>query len=505
MNGGKSRRETPAPPGARRAPRPAILGILSALAALAASSATAAPPPIAAPASQQQDEGQGTAQPGILGDLQRTNFLLGDLFGVRTELARHGLSLAIEETSEVLGNVTGGVKKGFEYDGLTQAILQLDTQRAFGWYGGLFNVSALQLHGRNLSAENLLSLQTASGIEGDRSTRLWEMWYDQKLLPEDRLDIKIGQQSVDQEFIVNPNGAYFVNTMFGWPMVPSADLPGGGPAYPLSALGVRVRYRPVNPIAILAGVYNGSPAPGNQGDPQKLDGSGVSFPLNGGVLAFLELQYAYPAVGGMVYPGQGAPLGHTYKIGLWYDSERFGDLRFDNLGHSLADPDTTGIPYPHHGDVSVYAVADQMIWRKSDNPNRSVSIFGRVMDTPQGDRNLVDFSANAGIVYHDPLPNRADDTIGLGMGWAHVSGRAQGLDADTAALIHETDPSAFYPIRSSETYLEATYQWQVHPWWQIQPDVQYVFNPGGGVVDPSAPTRRVGDELVIGVRTNVLF
>ena len=52
---------------------------------------------------------------------------------------------------------------------------------------------------------------------------------------------KIGQQSLDQEFIVSQNALLFVNTMFGWPMVPSADLPGGGPAYPLSALGVRLR------------------------------------------------------------------------------------------------------------------------------------------------------------------------------------------------------------------------------------------------------------------------
>ncbi len=55
------------------------------------------------------------------------------------------------------------------------------------------------------------------------------------------------------------NAAYFVNTMFGWPMVPSADLPGGGPAYPLSALGVRVRARPVDRLNILLGVFNGSP------------------------------------------------------------------------------------------------------------------------------------------------------------------------------------------------------------------------------------------------------
>ena len=102
-------------------------------------------------------------------------------------------------------------------------------------------------------------MQTASGIEADRATRLWELWYDQKFLEEDRLDIKIGQQSLDQEFMVSQNASYFVNTMFGWPMLPSADLPGGGPAYPLSALGVRLKARPIDPLTFLAGVFNGSP------------------------------------------------------------------------------------------------------------------------------------------------------------------------------------------------------------------------------------------------------
>ena len=88
-------------------------------------------------------------------------------------------------------------------------VLQLDTKRAFGWYGGTFNVSALQIHGSNLSADNLLTLQTASGIEADRSTRLWELWYQQKFLEEDRLDIKIGQQSLDQEFMVSQNAQLF--------------------------------------------------------------------------------------------------------------------------------------------------------------------------------------------------------------------------------------------------------------------------------------------------------
>jgi porin len=426
------------------------------------------------------------------------------MFGLRSALSPYGISIAIQETSEILGNPLGGARRGVDYDGLTQAILQLDTQRGFGWYGGLFNVSALQIHGRNLSADNLYSLQTASGIEADRATRLWELWYDQKFLDEDRLDIKIGQQSVDQEFIVNPNGAYFINTMFGWPVTPSYDLPGGGPAYPLSAPGIRFRYRPVNPLAILVGVFSGSPARTNEGDAQQANASGTSFPLNRGPLVFVELQYSYPSIGGMAYPGEGAPLGHTYRIGAWFDNERFDDQSLGTDGLSLADANSNGVPLPHHGDYSLYAVADQMVWRDQTNPNRSVSVFGRAMGTPQGDRNLIDYSFNGGVVYHAPFPNRPDDTVGLGMGYAHVSNGAQAYDRAAAAYNATAPSGSYFPIQSSETFIEATYQYQVYPWWQMQPDAQYVFRPGGSVTNPYTGAR-VKNELVLGLRTNVLF
>lgn len=476
---------------------------VSAVAALGTGDrALAAPPQIQIPSEEQLQPSENLAPGGaadLFGSLARTNFLLGNMGGLRPFLAQHGMSFALQETSEVLGNLTGGTRTGFEYDGLTQMLLQLDTNRAFGWYGGTFNVSALQIHGRNLSADNLATLQTSSGIAANRATRLWELWYDQKLLDEDRLDLKIGQQSVDQEFIVSQNALMFVNTMFGWPMVPSADLPGGGPAYPLSALGVRARWRPIDPLTFLVGVYNGSPAPHDGGDAQQTNPSGTSFPLNGGALVFAELQYAYPSLGTMLYANQSEPLARVYKLGFWYNTERFDDLRFDNTGLSLADPASTGVPGSHRGNYSIYAVADQMIWQDPTEADRTLNVFARAMGTPQTNRNLIDFSLNVGLTFHEPFLHRDADTFGIGLGFAKVSGRAAGLDRDTAFFT-----GAFTPVRSSETFLEVTYQYALAPWLQLQPDFQYVFNPGAGVANASG-TGRIKNEAVLGLRTNILF
>jgi porin len=462
-----------------------FVSLLGGAVLVSVSPALATPPTFAAPPEAQFNQSatnEPTTPTDFLTGLARRDSLLGDMWGLRPWLSRYGMSLSILETSEVLGNISGGVNQGFNYDGLTQMILQLDTQRAFNWYGGTFNVSGLQIHGRNLSADNLYTLQTASGIEADNATRLWELWYQQKFLEEDRLDVKIGQQSLDQEFMVSQNALLFVNTMFGWPMLPSADMPGGGPAYPLSALGIRARIRPIDSLTFLAGVFNGSPVSNNSGDPQKQNSSGTSFPLNGGALAIAELQYAYPSLGSMVSADQSQSLSGVYKLGFWYDTENFPDQEFATE--------------THQGNYAVYAVMDQMIWNDPNDPDgdRAINFFVRAMGTPLEDRNLIDFSLNAGFTFHEPIPHRGDDTFGVGMGYAQVSDSVADLDQVNGL-----------PVQSGETFVEVTYQYQLTPWCQLQPDFQYVFNPGGGVPNPNSPGQEVKDEAVIGLRMNIIF
>ncbi len=250
-------------------------------------------------------------------------------------------------------------------------------------------------------------------------------------------------------------------------------------------------------------MFNGSPVSNNSfnaGDPQRQNPSGTSFPLNGGALVIAEMQYTYPSLGTMLYADQAEPLARTYKLGFWYDTESFADQQFDNTGLSLANPASNGIPMGHHGDFGIYAVADQLVWVDPKESDRTINLFGRIMGAPQSDRNLVTFSMNAGLTFHEPFLHRDDDTFGIGMGYAKVSGNAAALDKAIAFYT-----GSYVPTRGGETYLEVTYQYQATPWWQIQPDIQYVFNPGGGIANPNAPTQRVGNELVLGIRTNILF
>jgi porin len=101
--------------------------------------------------------------------------------------------------------------------------------------------------------------------------------------------------------------------------------------------------------------------------------SGISFPLNTGVLAIAEIQYAINGGVGAEKPDPHGPLPGWYKLGAWYDSESFDNLRYDNLGLPLASDFSDGAPASHHGDYSIYALADQTVWRAPDG-GRSVTV-----------------------------------------------------------------------------------------------------------------------------------
>ena len=167
----------------------------------------------------------------------------------------------------------------------------MDTEKAFGLKGGTFNVSGLQIWGGNLSADNLLVLQTLSDIEAPVGVRLWEFWYQQKF--GDRFDVKIGEQSLDEEFIISPTAnVLFINGVSGFPALPAADLPGGGPAYPLAGLGVRARTQLTDSVTVLGRPLQRQPVPLDSPNAPTSNPHGVSFPLATGTLAIAELQYA---------------------------------------------------------------------------------------------------------------------------------------------------------------------------------------------------------------------
>jgi porin len=427
---------------------------------------------------------QGGAAPDKTPSIWERDKLFGDLGGVRKNLEDKGVSIYATDTSEVLANPTGGIKRNATFEGNLLVILGVDTSKLFGWPGGKFNVSGYDIYGRGLSANNLDNWSKVSYVEAPVGARLFELWYEQSVA-NDKMSVRIGNMAADQEFLISQYATLFVNSAFGWPTLPATVLPSGGPAYPLATPGVRIKAQINDQLTVLAALFNGDPAD---------NGTGTSFRLDKGAFAIAEAQYS---VNGDDKTAVGLP--GTYKLGAWYNSNTFPDLLYGTDGLSLANAASNGMPISHRGDWSAYFVADQMIYKVPGTKDQGLGVFFRMTGAPD-DRNVISYYIDAGASYKGLIPGRPDDTAGLGVIFSKASSSASQLDQQIA--FNSGSP---YPIRTAETMVEATYQIRLAPSWYLQPDFQYLWRPQGGIPNPVNPVQTLPDAAVFGLRTNIVF
>jgi porin len=426
-------------------------------------------------------------------DLWKRDKLTGDWGGARTELEKRGIDLSLVYIGEALDVASGGVSRGGTYEGRLDFTVTTDWEKLFGWTGAKAQVRAFQIHnvGHLNAADRVGSIADPSNIDAFNTTRLFTAWFQQEFGKV--ASIRVGQLAADDEFITSTTAGGLINGTFGWPGWTAANLPSGGPAYPLATPGVRLQVNPTDTISLLGAVFSGDPAGANCNDiPQKCNRYGTTFSFSGGAFWIGEAQYQ------VNQEKDAKGLAAAYKIGAWYHSGKFADERFgiDATGMTVplaTDPDDT---LNHTGNWGVYGVLDQMIARGAES---STSVFLRGGVSPS-DRNLVSWYLDGGVGFKGLLPGRADDTLTFGAAYISISKDAAAADQDVLAL---NGPP--YPTRSNETVFEVSYVAQIAPWWSIQPDLQYIARPGGGVPDPVDPSRTVGNALVVGVRTTITF
>jgi porin len=406
----------------------------------------------------------------------------------RQDLKDKGITFSLHERREIWTDVSGGGHQGFSYDGLTIAKLNLDLDALLGWKGGEFFASGFDIHGHGPSRALVGNQQLVSNIEATPSIKLYDLWLDQTLL-DGKVSIRTGQEGANDEMMVTAYGGLFLNSSFGFPGMPAADLPSGGPNYPLASPFVRALYSPTDKITIVGAVYTEDPAQPGVGDPQARDRNGTAFRLNDHTLGFAELWYT---------PDAKSPpdLPTTYKLGAWYATGNFADRRLDSAGGLLANPASSGSPLQHAGDWAVYGVVDQMVWRQPGTDDDGIGVFAMVMAGP-GNRNLSNLYAEAGMNWRGPFKERKDDVFGLAVAYLGISPAARQYGNDLVAF---GQANAGYA--SNETVIEATYQAPVTDWLTLQPDLQYVVNPNAGIPN-NFGARPLPNALVIGMRVTI--
>ena len=396
--------------------------------------------------------------------------LLGDFDGYREEIQERGVTITPNFIAEMMGNPTGGISQGITYDSVLNVPLDLDLDRiTHGLTPDLvLHTNALWIAGQGLSTRHVGDFSNVSNIAGYNTVRLQELWLQQSFWLK-RASLRIGVLAADAEFFTSSNSSLFINGTFGAFTFVGANLP-DPPVYPVAVPGVRGAVQPVSFFSLQAGIYGG-----DSGGSQDKNNHGTNFNLRSrdGALIFAEAAYLVNQS-----PGDRGLQG-TYKLGSFVHTGSSDFLTFDS---QTRDALGTGPLKSRGTNFGVYGVVDQDILKAGGH---TVSGFVRAGGAPS-DVNFVDFYLDGGFNLTGFIPGRTRDIAGVAVAYSSISGdftdsqREQGL-----------------PGYSAETVVEATYRATLAPWWYVQPDLQYVFNPSG--------QHGSQDALVLGVRTSVSF
>ena len=378
--------------------------------------------------------------------------LSGNWFGFRDTLAEWGITSDIRYATNVQASVLGGRRTGQAYAGQFGVDVSVDLQKLAGVPGLTFDVAGDWGSGTNLSDDIGNFFPVAQFFEG-RKLRLYNLYLEQSLF-DGRLDLKVGRFSTGADFLTAPAGVSLVNEALN-PIVLAiqANVP-GVTAEPNATWGSRVLGRPTESLSLSLGAFYSDPTI------DQLTADGTEFGIDTGAGGFFIGELAY-----LVNYAKGATgLPGRYRAGAYYDTNRYASLR---------DP-----AREERGNYGLFLAGEQMVYREGDvESEQGLSVFAAFVYAPLERINTVPYFASAGVSYRGLLPGR---------------------DADSAAFaLYYGGFSRDLPDRTYELILEWTYAVAFSRRVSLQPDIQYVINPGGRA--------KVDNALVVGVQLWIEF
>jgi porin len=373
----------------------------------------------------------------------------GDWGGVKSSLSDSGISSEVVVIGDIMGVVSGGLRKRTQTIFAYQFVNSLDTERAGLWSGGTLFTNALVLTGSGLynSAGDLQWTSSIDGMGRD-GVYLYEAWYEHAFL-NNTLTILTGLHEYNGDFYSLDYAGALLNSSFAF----GAEVGlVGNSTYPITALGARVKYQPSSRSYIQGAVYDGIP-----GNPNNYGGTQVILRRSDG--AFLA------AEAGITSSEENAETGY-YKvaIGGWHLTTNYTDFA-DRQRSSQAGG---------------YLIAEHKLYSEEET-SQGLGAFMQLATT-DGESSPVKHYFGFGLNYTGLIPGRDQDVTLFGVAQARRSGDyQQAIEGATAA----------------ETAYELSYRAPLGRGVTIQPDVQYVHRPGT-VAD-------VGHALVVGTRIELAF
>ncbi|MFV0442959.1 MAG: carbohydrate porin [Planctomycetaceae bacterium] len=336
-------------------------------------------------------------------------------------------------TGEVFANARGGINtnRATRYRGNLDLVLTGDLEELFGIPGASFFVYGGSIHGESLSIRDVGDWQLASNLDPFpyvQLTQLHEAWWRQEFW-DGRLYFKLGRQDANADFGYADLAGDFVNSSFiTMPTIPLN-------VWPAQSLGVSGFFNVSDDLTIGAGVYQSNKFTLYWGD---------AVPGERGVMAMGHLEYRTQI-------GPEGELPGTWRAGAWLDTSGWGEITTAPVGRTFGN------------NYGFWFCGDQLLWKEQygTDDEQGLGVFFEFGWAP-GDRNYVDEYYGAGIVYRGLIPGRDADTAGVGI--ADVRFGQQTFERDGY---------------DCETAVEFFYKAQLTDFISLQPDVQYIANPGG--------------------------
>jgi porin len=157
--------------------------------------------------------------------------------------------------------------------------------------------------------------------------------------------------------------------------------------------------------------------------------------------------------------GRNSVRPYTGKIalGAWYYSAAFDDL-------AKVRPDGSAVR--RHGSRGLYALADKTVYQDANRPERRMTLFGQFgIGDPRVNRFA--YYTGGGLTVSALIAGRKQDEIGFAIAGAH-----------NGTQFMEGQRNQGLRMQRSEGAFELTYLAQFGSHLAVQPDLQFVVNPG---------------------------
>lgn len=354
---------------------------------------------------------------------------------VLAEESDDGIVFDAVYTADLIRNLDGGVRTGGTY--LDNLDLQLTASP-----GSIFGVPGLSgmlyvLHNNSaeFSSKYVGDAHIISNIDAPRGFKLYEAWLDWASA-HGGFSARLGLYDLNSEFDAIDTGALFINSASGIGTDFGQTGLNGPSIFPITSLALRLRSQfgsgGYAQFAVLDGV------PGNPDDP---DENEIDLSSKDGALLVAEAGY-------------GNDTWRKLALGAWAYTADF---------ERLTDPEGP----QDDGNHGWYAIADRYLWgNAAADQGPVVAGFLRIGQAAER-YNPIHNYIGSGLTLSRFSARRPDDEVGLAV--------SIGMNGDD---YKEARRAEGLGTNRTETNIEFTYRAPVTDWLTLQPDIQYVINPG---------------------------